>query len=78
MITKVEISEFIRWSNKTITLLPQGIVAGPNNAGKSTLLQALAIWNFCCVVIEHEKGDEYLCGKKGKKVSVWHSMISIR
>ncbi len=72
MITKIEIAKFKRWDNKTITLHPNGvtIVAGPNNIGKSTLLQALAVWNFCRVVVEHEKGYEYLCGKKGKGIGV--------
>ena len=72
MITKIEISKFKRWDNKSIILHPKGvtIVAGPNNIGKSTLLQALAVWNFCRVVIEHEKGEEYLCGKKGKGIGV--------
>ena len=36
------------------------LVAGGNNSGKSTLLQALAIWEFCKTAIDQEKGHAAL------------------
>lgn len=48
--------------NQTFALNPTGVtfLAGPNNAGKSSLLQALAIWEFCRTVLEIERGKESL------------------
>lgn len=34
------------------------LLAGANNSGKSTILHALAIWEFCRTIIEAEKGFE--------------------
>lgn len=72
MITAVEIKNFKSWSDKKINLNPQGItiLAGPNNGGKTTLLQALAVWNFCKIVITHTKGKQYFYGKSGNSIPV--------
>ncbi len=32
------------------------LIAGANNSGKSTILHALAVWEFCRTIIETEKG----------------------
>lgn len=59
MISKVTISNFKRFKEATdFVLKPDGVtfLAGGNNSGKSTLLQALAVWEFARSVIEVNKG----------------------
>ena len=46
MITKVTIENFKRFSQQEFTLSESIVLAGPNNAGKSTLLQVLATWSM--------------------------------
>jgi AAA domain, putative AbiEii toxin, Type IV TA system/AAA ATPase domain len=46
MITKVVIRNFKRFDEVTFDLPGNVVVAGPNNTGKTTLLQAIAAWNF--------------------------------
>jgi ABC-type branched-subunit amino acid transport system ATPase component len=46
MITKVTIENFKRFSQQEFTLSESIVLAGPNNAGKSTLLQALVTWSM--------------------------------
>ena len=43
---------------KTFDLKSDGVtlLVGGNNAGKSTLIHALAVWEFCKVILLHEKG----------------------
>jgi len=45
-ITKVVIRNFKRFSDETFDLDGHVVVAGPNNAGKTTLLQAIATWHL--------------------------------
>lgn len=59
MISKVTIQNFKRFREPTEFILkPEGVtfLAGGNNSGKSTLLQALAVWEFARSVIEVNKG----------------------
>jgi hypothetical protein len=43
-------------------------VAGGNNAGKSSILHGLAVWEFCRTVLEAERGHEaFLAGTGTKK-----------
>ncbi|MGV1791682.1 ATP-dependent nuclease [Rhizobium sp. A37_96] len=62
MIKSIRLTRFKRFSNTTIELHPKGLsfLAGGNNSGKSTLLQAIAVWEFCRFVLEMEKGRESL------------------
>ncbi len=46
MITKVKVEYFKRFSDETFDLGDDIVLAGPNNSGKSTLLQAISIWNL--------------------------------
>jgi len=41
--------------------MPKGVsfIAGGNNSGKSSILQAIAIWEFCRTIIQAEKGRVY-------------------
>ena len=62
MITRVELTNFKRFKNKSICLHPNTIsfVVGGNNSGKSTVLHALAVWEFCKTLIVFERGKEAL------------------
>lgn len=60
MIKEIQLRRFKRFENETIKLRSRGltICAGPNSSGKSTLLQALAVWSFGILVVRQFKGDE--------------------
>jgi ABC-type cobalamin/Fe3+-siderophores transport system ATPase subunit len=71
MIAKVTIKKFKKFKNATFELKPRGLtlLAGGNNSGKSTLLHALAVWQFCCEVWEEERGRaSFNAGPAAKKV----------
>lgn len=44
MITEVTVRNFKKFGEETFTLYDTTVLAGPNNAGKTTLLQAIATW----------------------------------
>jgi len=46
MIQQVQLVNFKRFKDETFDLEDSIILAGPNNTGKTTLLQAVAVWNF--------------------------------
>ncbi|MCY3736994.1 MAG: AAA family ATPase [Gemmatimonadaceae bacterium] len=46
MILRVTIRNFKRFQEQAFELADSVLLAGPNNAGKSTLLQAVAFWKF--------------------------------
>ena len=46
MIRHITIRNFKRFREQTFELEDSVVLAGPNNAGKSTLLQAIATWKF--------------------------------
>jgi len=46
MIKKVVLKNFKRFTEQTFDLQDSVILAGPNNAGKSTLLQAIVVWRL--------------------------------
>jgi len=46
MIEKVTLEYFKKFQNETFYLGDSVVLAGPNNSGKSTLLQAIAVWNL--------------------------------
>jgi len=47
MITKLTLRNFKSIGEQTYELKRFDLFVGPNNCGKSTILQALAIWQFC-------------------------------
>ena len=47
MIKKVILRNFKRFRDETFELNPFDLIVGANNSGKSTVLQALAIWQYC-------------------------------
>lgn len=46
MLTKIEIRNFKRFEQITLELNKNVVLIGPNNSGKSTALQALALWEI--------------------------------
>lgn len=62
MIRSVHLTNFKRFSNTHIDIRPEGVsfLAGGNNSGKSSLLQAIAVWEFCRSLLEIEKGKNSL------------------
>jgi Fe-S cluster assembly ATPase SufC len=59
MLTKVEIKNFKRFDHITLELNKNVVLIGPNNSGKSTALQALALWEIGL--------RKWLSKKKGNK-----------
>lgn len=63
MISKVTLRRFKRFNDETtFDVRPEGLtfVAGGNNCGKSTLLQALAVWEYARTVVEVSRGSNAL------------------
>ena len=46
MIEKVQLKYFKQFKDHSFDLMDRVVLAGPNNAGKTTLLQAIATWHF--------------------------------
>lgn len=62
MFKKVIIKKFKRLKDVTVDLHPKSLslVVGGNNSGKSTLLHAIAVWQFCRTALEFEKSPNAL------------------
>ncbi len=67
MITKVTTSWFKRFEHQIFPLETVTLLAGPNNSGKSTLLQAVMVWNLAMQRWSERKGPE--SGSKAKERS---------
>ena len=59
MIRRVTIRNFKRFREETFELTDSVVLAGPNNAGKSTLLQAIATWKLAL--------DQWITRRAGSK-----------
>ena len=46
MIKRVTVKYLKRFAKQTFDLADHIVLAGPNNSGKSTLLQAVMVWNL--------------------------------
>lgn len=71
-IKEIELHRFKRYKQKIIET-PDGfcLLAGSNNSGKSTFMQAFALWEFCKSVIQLEQGIDGLLNENlGKKQGV--------
>lgn len=69
MIEAIALRKFKRFRDQEIPLASKGVslIAGGNNSGKSTILHALAVWEFCRTIIEAEKGFEaFLPGSRAQ------------
>lgn len=57
MITRVYFHRFKQFKDESFDLHPGiSLLGGGNNAGKSTILHGLAVWEFCRTAIEMERG----------------------
>lgn len=68
MIRRVTLHYFKRFETQEFRLPESIVLAGPNNSGKSTLLQALAVWNLAIQRWRTEKGNglEPAPGRSGR------------
>ena len=72
IINEIELHRFKRYKQSTIKT-PEGfcLLAGSNNSGKSTFMQAFALWEFCKSVVQLEQGiDSLLHENVGKRQGV--------
>ncbi|MCK5805696.1 MAG: AAA family ATPase [Lentisphaeria bacterium] len=67
MITKVSTQYFKQFTNQEFFLTPLSLLAGPNNSGKSTLMQAIMVWNLAMQRWIEKKGPG--SGSKAKERS---------
>lgn len=69
MITKVRLRYFKQFEEQTFELSDHIVLAGPNNSGKSTLLQAIAVWHLALQrwLAERKPGG---VGRKRKAVPI--------
>ncbi|MDP2935520.1 MAG: AAA family ATPase, partial [Dehalococcoidia bacterium] len=65
MIKRVSLQYFKRFSRQEFELYEHVVLAGPNNSGKSTLLQAISVWNLALQRWLAERGPE--SGSTAKK-----------
>lgn len=58
MIKRIELTRFKKYKKQSFDLKPDGVslLVGCNNSGKSTLIHALSVWEFCKTILLHEKG----------------------
>lgn len=69
MITKVVIENFKRFDRQEFDLDETIVLAGPNNSGKSTLLQALSTWSMALERWRLGKGRSLKDTETGKRMS---------
>src|SRR5438445_60661 len=62
MIRRVELRNFKRFRSETFEFQPSGVtfIAGGNNSGKSSILHALALWEYCRRMMETKHGHSAL------------------
>jgi predicted ATPase len=72
MITQITFHRFKQFSDQTFDLHPGvSLLGGGNNAGKSSVLHGLAVWEFCRTAIEMERGPEtFVAGHSGRGVGL--------
>lgn len=73
MIEKIELTKFKRFSHISIDVHAHTIsfIVGGNNSGKSSILHALAVWEFCKTVLIFEKGDASIrVGYRGAGIGI--------
>jgi hypothetical protein len=57
MISKVTLEYFKKFDKEQFDLEDTIVLAGPNNSGKSTLLQAIAVWSLAVQRCLQERGS---------------------
>ncbi|PML31048.1 hypothetical protein BCT56_10780 [Vibrio lentus] len=71
-VTQIQLHRFKRYKEHTFSL-PEGfcLLAGGNNSGKSSFMQAFAVWEFCKSIVVLEQGiDSLLPQNIGKRQGV--------
>ena len=63
MISKISIKNFKKLENISFTTAQSVVLIGPNNAGKTTLFQALCLWELGVTAFLHAKQKQDLNGK---------------
>jgi predicted ATPase len=60
MLTRIKLEHFKRFASETFDLTNEVVLAGPNNSGKTTLLQAVAVWNLALQhwIAEHAESSK--------------------
>jgi predicted ATPase len=58
-VTKLRVSNFKRFADATFDLQPFNVIVGPNNSGKSTLLQAMSLLQFCIRSTLRKRNSSY-------------------
>lgn len=69
MINEVRVKYFKRFENETFELRDHIVLAGPNNAGKTTLIQAINTWHFALrrwMKAKYRAGEEGATGNGGE------------
>ncbi len=79
MINRISFHRFKQFADQDFNLHPAGVslLAGGNNAGKSSILHGLAIWEFCRTAIEMERGPStFLAGNKKQGLGLGDDQFS--
>ena len=58
MIKRVDVEFFKQFPKQSFELRPVSLLAGPNNSGKTTLLQAIMVWNLAMQKWWEKKGPD--------------------
>jgi predicted ATPase len=68
VVARASFHRFKQFRDQAFDLRPGvSLLGGGNNAGKSTILHGLAVWEFCRTAIEMERGpDTFLAGHGGQ------------
>lgn len=56
MLTRLQIRNFKTFLSADIELVPVTVLRGPNNAGKTAALQAIALWRLGLTTWQAERG----------------------
>jgi len=69
MIKEIYLHNFKKFQDNRIKITPNEVtlIVGSNNSGKSTIIQALAVWEFCKLVLTQERGYGSLCKNYSKQ-----------
>jgi hypothetical protein len=78
VIERIWFHRFKQFADREFRLHPGiSLLGGGNNAGKSSILHGLAIWEFCRTAIEMERSaDEFVAGHAGRGVGIGDDQFS--
>ena len=73
MITRLRVKNFKALRDVEINLTPIHVLIGPNDSGKTSILDALAA---LCRSVDHDLADAFLGSWKGTEL-VWHGQPNL-